>query len=113
MTPEQIDRDEQKRVKGVLAKAREYRRDHSITIAKGRGIYGRDRDRGRMFSLNLGTHALGLTPDGIADLIQKKIRARAEAEYFKSQAQCISHVKDGKPLTEYGAKMLGVLWPPA
>lgn len=47
---------------------------------------------------------------------QNKTATRAVREYDASMracpaiARCIEHVKDGKPLTPVGAKLLGVPW---
>jgi hypothetical protein len=42
------------------------------------------------------------------DAVRKAIEKREE--FQSMQGKPVQHVKDGKPLTAYGAKMLGVQW---
>lgn len=49
------------------------------------------------------------SPAAVADIIRRKIIARENAAALQDPGVC--HVKNGKPLTEYGAKLLGVEWP--
>jgi hypothetical protein len=45
----------------------------------------------------------------VADIIRRNIIARENAAALQDPGVC--HVKNGKPLTEYGAHLLGVEWP--
>jgi hypothetical protein len=44
--------------------------------------------------------------------LKRHAMCQLNAEYHKSQNPGTVHVKDGKPLTALGAKLLGLPWPP-
>ena len=48
-------------------------------------------------------------PAALADLIRRRIQARNTAESHAEDGLVV-HVRDGKPLTAHGAKLLGVPW---
>jgi hypothetical protein len=108
-SPEQIDREESARVERLRKAARE---GHArLQISKESAHYGSKKQQVRStYALNISARQLGLTRDGVASLIQQKMSARDRAEEFKNQNPPTVHVKDGKPLTAQGARMLGVPW---
>ena len=61
-------------------------------------------------SLSTSRGVLGYSNAIVAgDMIRRKMVRREELEAM--QGTPVVHVRDGKPLTEHGAKMLGVEWP--
>jgi len=103
-----IDREEQDRI----VKLRQTAREHRSTLKVSDRLFGsRSKRRKATFHLEMNTRVLGLTQAGVESLIQKKLIARATGEAFRSDQAAIQHVKDGKPLTAIGAKLLGIEWP--
>ena len=62
-----------------------------------------------MLQLSRGVLTLS-SPQAVGDMIQRRIVKREEFEAL--QGEPVVHVKNGKPLTAQGAKLLGVPWPP-
>jgi hypothetical protein len=112
----QIDKQERKRITERI-------KDHDsgqVTIhdAKDRpahewtkfGRPSRDKRRAYPREVSLGRSVLGFSSGQSAgEYVIREIVKRQEFEL--AQGATVLHVKDGKPLTEHGAKMLGVQWP--
>lgn len=101
MDPRKIDRDEDKRVAKMRKDARS--RQH-FKLSKD--------STKRSVSIRLPRAVMGYSsPAALGYAIQKQIMLR---EYAMAQREVgvVQHVKDGKPLTEKGAQMLGVSWVP-
>ena len=110
MSIERIDQEENARINRLLKRARE---NHAV-ISQGSESHAATRSaRNRLNHnkvLNLeGNHILNYyTPQAMGDAIMRTLRRREE---FKAmQGEPVVHVKNGKPLTAYGAKLLGVPW---
>jgi hypothetical protein len=112
MTVEKMDRDDHKRFMERVKAARQ--RPHiTQTMANpikqvGNGVPHRTHySRGFV----LPQRVLGYSsPAALGDAVRKAIINREIALSHRGDGLMI-HVKDGKPLTEKGAKMLGVAWP--
>ena len=112
-TPEQIDRDEHTRVLRLREKARA--RPHLTAYRGTAGTEAQSSAQRARYEnqkgFNLPRKILGYSNAVVlGDAIRKQI---IRTEYAKAHAAdgLIVHVKDGKPLTAEGAKMLGVSWP--
>lgn len=109
---DRIDKEEDDRVKEM---ARKRKKDGPVIKISKNDEYNnkntKKRESERSFCLNLNNRSLGFTREGIAGLIQRKIESRAKAIAYQAERPCVEHVRNGKPLTEKGAKMLGVAWP--
>lgn len=70
--------------------------------------------RQKFVGLSLGRQVRGYS-SGVAlgDAVRRQMMASiAREQHIKDTVdRAVIHVKDGKPLTEYGAKVLGVGWP--
>lgn len=108
MNLEQLDRAEDKRVERMARAAK--RRPH-LYVSQDKSS-SRGRHKKMTFSLNMNARTLGLTEAGAVQLIQKKAEARVRAAEYVREHPPVIHVKNGKPLTEHGAKLLGVPWTP-
>lgn len=99
--PTKMDREEDKRVADLK---RNHRRGRVLrqSAAKGRNAV----------TIHLGIRALGLTEAGTVHELQKRLAAIEQSKAYRAANPGTIHVKDGKPLTAQGAKMLGVSWPP-
>jgi hypothetical protein len=110
-TPESIEREERKR---VIRMAEEGRRNRGVikgSTAKPSKRQVREGSR-KMLECAITLRGGVLTvSNAIAagDLIRSMIVHREEFE--SKQSTPIIHVKDGKPLTAHGARLLGVPWP--
>jgi hypothetical protein len=69
-----------------------------------------DKAKSSKVYLGRGTYRLGMTAAGVAQIAQKSIVGRAEWEEYYKEHPPVQHVRDGKPLTAHGAKLLGVPW---
>ena len=101
--PEKVEHDERRRVERLRSSARSGHARVHISNAKklenSYGVLGGVQKAG----------VLGYSNAIVAgDVIRRKILRREEFEAM--QGTPVIHVKDGKPLTEIGARILGVPW---
>jgi hypothetical protein len=105
LTLEEMDRKDDEVLK---ARFQEARRRGVLKVDSG------DRAGKRKRTYRIHTGQLGyrsvMTPAGMVDVIQRRMQARIAAEEFARERPPVQHVKDGKPLTPTGAKILGVPW---
>lgn len=102
ISPERIDKEEDARVKAMREAAR--KRPH-LSFSSDKSKRARDRRTFTFRDFNIRP----LSPAALGDMIRRKIIAQEKAIALQDAGIC--HVKNGKPLTEYGAKLLGVEWP--
>jgi len=62
-------------------------------------------------TVSLGSFQLGWVPGAIGDLAIQKAYSIATAKAWQAERPPVVHVKNGRPLTAHGAKLLGVPWP--
>lgn len=106
-----IDRDERKRLIMQAAEAR--RNSPHLRVGSPRnsdsGPAAIPRNKRAKAVMFLSGH-LGYTNSlALGDMIRRKLVNRALSEAMRAEA--VEHVKDGKPLTAHGARLLGVPWP--
>lgn len=101
MDPSKIDKQEDERVKAMRKAARS--RPH-LTFA------GENCKRVKFVTLN--RKIMGYSsPAALGDAVRREL-LRQEWRESQREVGMVQHVKDGKPLTEKGAQMLGVPWVP-
>lgn len=99
----EINREEKRRVKQLKQRAKEFRTTLRASRRKDtKCIYNK---------VSLSKYQLGWQLGAIGDLLIKNAVAVAEHQLFSAENRGVVHVKDGKPLTAHGAKLLGVPWP--
>jgi hypothetical protein len=105
--PDWSDAAESARVKRLKKRSNENR----VTLPT-RAHYahnGGNRERDSTFRFSINRQHVELSESGMMSVIVGKMFSRANAIVNNSPG--VHHVKDGKPLTEHGAKLLGVPWP--
>lgn len=58
---------------------------------------------------SIGEPRRGIPWDTLLSMAYRRVEAQIAHEDSRTVG-CVQHVKDGKPLTKHGAKMLGVKW---
>jgi hypothetical protein len=103
MNPDSIDREEDNRV-AEMRRAAKGRPHLTFSNAKRRGGDG-------YVSFNLPRKITGYSNSAaLGDAVRREIIKREWVEAHREDGLVI-HVKNGKPLTEHGAKLLGMAWP--
>lgn len=99
-----IDREERKRLEELRRKAKE-----SHVVVKSSDDPGR-RKRYIRVKFTPGKYQLGWQAQTLGELVVRKAIHAATRDAYLEENPPIVHVKDGKPLTAHGAKLLGVPW---
>ena len=112
-----IDRQERKRIRYRLDEVAEKIlelhdcKDKAPGELTSKGALSRDKRRAYPRSISLGGSALGFSSaQSAGEFVIRQIIKRQE--FLAAQGTTVQHVKNGRPLTEHGAKILGVPWPP-
>ena|SRR3974390_2832651 len=72
---------------------------------------GQRRFRGEGMRFNTFAGKLGIRDSIVAgELLIRKLKAIETARAYQAERPGVVHVKDGKPLTAHGAKLLGLPW---
>ena len=111
-----IDKEERDLIHQRIVQANSERvtlRDSNDTPHREITRHGPSHDKRRAYprEVNLGCSVLGFSSaQSAGEFVIREIIKRQEVEM--AQGATVIHVKDGKPLTAHGAKLLGVPWPP-
>jgi len=116
-TPEGIDREERLRVKQMLENKPKRNHLSALPIENFVPVPGQYENNRRILeqlktsrTYSMGKGRLNYSNGIVAgDALFRRIQR--SLEYEAAQGKGVVRVKDGKPLTAHGAKLLGVPWP--